>query len=132
MNDSTQWYRQLKKPSWTPGENVFGHVWTPLYIIIFIVNIYVLKLLLNKEINFVVALPFWLNIFFNLIYTPIQFGLRNNYLASIDIILVLFTIIWSMIAMWPHSKLVSLAFSPYLIWVCIATALQFSITFLNR
>jgi len=132
MSNSTEWYRQLNKPSWAPGEHVFGYVWTPLYIIILIVNVYVLKLLLSKQIGLAVALPFWLNLVFNLIYTPIQFVLRNNYLASVDIILVLSTIIWSMLAIWPHSKLASLAFSPYLIWVCIATALQFSITLLNR
>lgn len=132
MSSTTEWYQQLKKPSWAPGENVFGYVWTPLYIIIFIVNAYVLKLLINKQTGIAVALPFWLNLFFNLIFTPIQFGLRNNFLATVDIVLVLVTIIWAMIAMWPHSKLVSLAFTPYLIWVCIATVLQLNITILNR
>lgn len=132
MDNSSGWYSQLKKPSWAPAESVFGYVWPPLYIIIIVVNIFILKMLSSKQIGLAVALPFWLNILFNLIYTPIQFGLRNNYLASIDIALVLATIVWAMIAIWPQSKLLSLAFTPYLIWVSIATVLQLNITFLNR
>lgn len=48
------------------------------------------------------------------------------------IIVVLVTIVWSMIAIWPHARWASLALSPYLVWVMIATALQSSITWLNR
>lgn len=132
MGSSAEWYRQLNKPSWAPDERVFGYVWTPLYIIILAVNIYVLVLLLRKQIDVATALPFWLNLFFNLIYTPIQFGLRNNYLACLDIVLVLSTIIWAMVAIWPHNKFASLAYIPYLAWVLIATVLQVSITILNR
>ncbi|MEX0595406.1 MAG: TspO/MBR family protein, partial [Candidatus Paceibacterota bacterium] len=76
-------------------------------------------------------LPFILNVFFNIIFSPIQFGLRNNLLAAIDITLILATIIWAMFAIWPYMKWVALMQIPYLIWVCIATTLQFSITYLN-
>jgi len=50
----------------------------------------------------------------------------------LDIIIVLVTIVWSMIAIWPHARWASLALTPYLVWVMIATALQSSITWLNR
>ena len=126
-----EWYQNLKKPSWAPQESVFGTVWSVLYPIIIAVNIYVIYLYSQGKIGLLVALPFWLNLFFNLIFTPIQFGLRNNFLAFIDIALVLITIIWAMIAIWSHSKFVTIAFAPYLIWVSIATALQLSITLKN-
>ena len=125
------WYQQLNKPSWAPDEKVFGQVWSVLYPIIFAVNVYVLVLLYQNKISWLVALPFWLNLFFNFLFTPIQFGLKNNLLASIDIILVLATIVWAMIAIWPHAKIAALAFVPYFIWVTIATVLQLSILFKN-
>lgn len=100
--------------------------------IIFVVNGYVLTLLGQGKIGWMVALPFWLNLFFNAIFTPIQFGLRNNLLAVIDIVLVLGTIVWAMVAIWPHAKWVAVAFVPYLAWVSIATVLQISIFWLNR
>lgn len=131
MENSRQWYEALNKPEWAPDSAVFGQVWSVLYPIIFLVNTYIVYLLVKNRVSLAVALPFWLNLFFNLIFSPIQFILRNNMLALFDIILVLTTIIWAMIAIWPTSKPVALLFIPYLIWVSIATSLQFSITVKN-
>ncbi len=86
----------------------------------------------RKEIPAIVILPFALNLFFNFIFTPLQFGLKNNLLASIDIILVLISLIWALVAIWPYARWVSLVNIPYLLWVCFATVLQLSITYLNR
>lgn len=77
-------------------------------------------------------LPFALNLIFNFIFTPIQFGLKNNLLAAIDILLVLSTLIWAMVAIFSYLPWVAYANSPYLLWVLFATALQLTITFLNR
>ena len=129
--NTTSWYRSLNKPSWAPQEQVFGTVWSILYPIIFAVNIYVLVLYINKKVGLSVALPFWLNLFFNFIFTPLQFGLRNNVLAMVDIYLILATIVWAMVVIWPVSKITAVAFVPYLVWVCIATALQTYIAFRN-
>lgn len=126
------WYGKLKKPSWAPPEELFGQVWGVLYLIIFAVNIYVFTLLSSGKIDWKIALPFWINLAANFLFTPLQFSLRNNYLALIDIVIILVTIVWAMIAIWPTSKFASFAFIPYLIWVCIATTLQASITWLNR
>jgi tryptophan-rich sensory protein len=52
-------------------------------------------------------------------------------LAMIDILLVWFTILWSIISIWPTSKLVVILQLPYLLWVTIATYLQSFITLNN-
>lgn len=126
------WYQSIKKPSWAPPETLYGQVWSILYPIIFIVNAWVLILVLNEKISWKVALPFWFNLAFNFLFTPLQFGLRSNILASIDIVLIVVTLVWSMIAIWPHQKIITVLFVPYLVWVLIATTLQLSITWLNR
>lgn len=129
--DTTSWYRLLIKPSWAPQEWVFGTVWSILYPIIIAVNVYVVILLTKGKINVAVAIPFWLNLFFNVIFTPLQFGLRHNVLAMVDIYLILATIVWAIVVIFPISKIAALAFVPYLIWVAIATALQTYIAFRN-
>ena len=83
------------------------------------------------RIPFGVALPFILNLIFNFAFTPIQFGLKNNLLAGVDIILVLGTLIWGMVAIYPHKKWVTYIQIPYLLWVSFATVLQFTVTYLN-
>jgi translocator protein len=126
------YYQSLKKPSWTPPDATFGIVWGTLYPIIFIVNFYAASKILAKDWPTSVGIPFWLNLVFNFAFTSIQFGLKNNLLASIDIALILITIIWSIYAVWPYSKISAIAFIPYLIWVTIATVLQIQIYLLNR
>jgi len=85
----------------------------------------------QNKINFIVLLPFILNIIFNLAFTPLQFGLKNNLWASIDILLVLGTLVWAMIAIFPHARWITYIQVPYLAWVTFATVLQLTITYLN-
>lgn len=126
------WYSQLIKPTWAPPAWLFGPVWTFLYILIAISFGKVLMMAWKKQIPVSVALPFILNIIFNLLFSPIQFGLQNNLLAGIDIILVLSTLIWSIVAIYPYRRWVAYLQIPYLIWVSFATVLQISITYLNK
>ena len=124
-------YSKYKRPSWAPPAWVFGPVWTFLYILIIISFGKVFIMSAGKEIAFAVALPFILNLIFNFAFTPIQFGLKNNLLAAIDVLLILFTLIWSMITIFPFVHWVTYLEIPYLIWVCIATTLQLTITKMN-
>jgi tryptophan-rich sensory protein len=86
----------------------------------------------KKEIAFITVLPFILNLIFNLAFTPLQFGLKNNLFAAIDILLVLGTLVWLMIAIYPHAKWITYIQIPYLLWVSFASILQLTITYLNR
>ncbi|MDD3998915.1 MAG: tryptophan-rich sensory protein [Candidatus Shapirobacteria bacterium] len=131
MSEMGNWYQSLIKPSWSPPAWLFGPVWTVLYILIIISFGKVIQSFFKKEIPFLILLPFILNIIFNLIFTPLQFGLRSNLLAAIDITLVLITLIWAMVAIYPTFRWVTFMQIPYLMWVSLATVLQLSILFLN-
>ncbi len=129
--DTQNWYSQLIKPTWAPPSWLFGPAWTFLYLLIFISYSKVFVMFFQKRIPFVVLLPFILNLFFNFIFSPIQFQLQNNLLAAIDILLVLGTIIWGMSAIYPYAKWITYIQIPYLTWVSFATVLQITITYLN-
>lgn len=129
--ETYQWYQELVRPSWAPPSWLFGPVWTVLYIGIAVSFGTAFYLVLKKRIPQQIALPFVLNIFFNLIFTPIQFGLQNNVLATVDILCVLATLVWAMVAIYPHRTWITYAQIPYLLWVSFATILQLTITFLN-
>ena len=129
------WYSQLIKPTWAPPSWLFGPVWTALYAIIVVSFGTVFYKALTKQIPWIVALPFALNLFFNFIFTPIQFGLKNNLLASLDILLVIGTLIWALCSLWhtvPELRWVVYVNIPYLLWGIFATGLQLTITYLNR
>jgi tryptophan-rich sensory protein len=129
--ETYNWYSQLIKPTWAPPSWLFGPVWTVLYAIIAFSFGTVFYKAFTKQIPWIVALPFALNLLFNFAFTPIQFGLQNNLLAALDILLVLGTLIWAMIAIYPHAKWITYIQIPYLLWVSFATILQLTITFLN-
>ncbi len=125
-------YQQLKKPSWAPPAWIFGPVWTILYVVIAISFGYTAYLFALGVIPFVILLPFILNLIFNFLFTPIQFGLRNNLLAALDTLLVLGTLVWALSAIYVWMPWVSYVNIPYLAWVSFATVLQLTITFMNR
>ena len=132
MKESYTWYQTLIKPSWAPPSWLFGPVWSVLYVLIAISYFTVFSKFFSKQISIFVVLPFILNLIFNFAFTPLQFGLKSNVLAMVDIFLVLGTLIWAMVAIWPHIKWVALINIPYLLWVCFATVLQVTITILNK
>jgi tryptophan-rich sensory protein len=129
--DTQAWYQNLLKPSWAPPAWLFGPVWTVLYAIIAATFGYAGFLFFKGRISFLVLLPFILNLIFNFAFSPIQFRLQNNLLAAADILLVLATLIWAMVAIYPHARWIAFANVPYLLWVTFATILQLTITYIN-
>lgn len=132
MTNAYSWYSKLIKPFWAPPSWLFGPVWTFLYLLIAISFGKVFSMAWQKQIPLIIILPFILNLIFNFSFTSIQFGLKNNILSAIDILLVLGTLIWAMIAIYPHAKWITYVQIPYLLWVSFATVLQLTITYLNR
>ena len=129
--DWKTWYDGLAKPDWTPAPATIGLIWQILYPIIFLTFGFVFWQTLRRKLPWRVALPFAINFIANIVFTPIQFGLRNLPLASVDILIVWSSIIWMCIAVWPHHRWVAAAQLPYFVWVSIATVLQLSITASN-
>ncbi len=125
------WYNSLSKPAWTPAPATIGAIWQVLYPIILVSFAVVFVQALRGRVPWWVAVPFGINLIANLVFTPIQFGLRNIPLASVDILVVWGTIVWMMVVIWPRIPWVAVAQLPYFAWVSIATVLQLSITVMN-
>ena len=79
------WYQSLAKPSWTPAPRTIGLIWQILYPVIIVTFGYVFVQVGRGRLPLLVALPFAINLVANLIFTPIQFGMRNLPLAAVDI-----------------------------------------------
>lgn len=127
----SNWYTNLIKPNWAPPAWIFGPVWSILYAIIFISFGYVAYRYIKGTLPLLVLLPFILNLIFNIAFSPIQFTLQNNLLALIDIVFVLGTLIWALLAIFSYAPWVAYINIPYLLWVSFATILQANITYLN-
>jgi tryptophan-rich sensory protein len=126
------WYDSLAKPVWTPSPSFIGTMWTVLYPIIIVTFAYMIFRIARGQAPMSLLIPIAINAVSNVAFTPIQFGLRNLPLASVDILIVLVTILWCMVAFWPYSRVAALALTPYLAWVGTASVLQLSIAWMNR
>jgi hypothetical protein len=58
-------------------------------------------------------LPFAINLVANLLFMPFFSGLRSVQLGAADIVIVWATIIWCVLAIWPHYRWVAFAQGPY-------------------
>ena len=96
MGGAMNWYETIVKPSWAPPAATFGTVWGILYPIIIVAYGYVAYRAFAGTAPRALLLPIAVNLIANFAFTPIQFGLQDFTWASVDIAVVLITIIWSM------------------------------------
>jgi tryptophan-rich sensory protein len=125
-------YKNFKLPPLSPPSYLFGIVWPFLYLLIFISYGFVLYQIIKGNLGWRIFIPFGINLLTNALFTYFQFGLKNNYLALADILIVLITIIWTIILIWPQFRWVAYLQIPYLLWVTFATYLQIGVTILNK
>ncbi|AKI03140.1 TspO and MBR related protein [Hoeflea sp. IMCC20628] len=121
------WYRQLRRPSWTPPNWAFPVVWTILYIAIGVSGWLVWQ---AGGIGIVMAL--WiLQLIFNGAWSWLFFGRHRMDLAFIDICLLLIVILAYIAMASLISPLAALLFVPYAAWVITAAALNRAVWRLN-
>lgn len=123
------WYKNLKKPSFNPPNNIFGPVWTTLYAFMGISFYFVIT---SPQRSTVAIIIFLLQLVLNFCWSFIFFTLKNLKFAFIEILLLLCMIVATIIIFWPISHTSSLLLVPYLLWVSFATLLTYSIMKLNR
>ncbi len=129
---ASSWYASLNKPFFAPPSWLFGPVWTVLYILIGIALFRAISLWRQNKLKTNFILIFIFNLLTNFLFSPLQFGLQNNLLALIDIILVLISLTLLLIKAYRLKlKTILSLLSPYFLWVAFATILQFSITLMN-
>ena len=123
MFNPGDWYDALAKPKWTPPNWVFPVTWTLLYLFMAASAARVAVLPDSGQ-----AMAFWaVQIAFNTLWTPVFFGLRRLRAAMIVMVGLWLSVAATLIAFAMHDSLAGLLFLPYLIWVTIAGALNFSV-----
>jgi translocator protein len=118
-----QWYETLKKPSFTPPKWLFPVAWTIIYLLLAWAG-YRLSLMPGSQ----VVLALWAaQIALNTLWTPVFFGAHHLFAAMI-IITLLWLVVATMVVLALRLDIVTgLMLFPYLIWLCVAGALNFSI-----
>lgn len=125
------WYASLVKSPLNPPAWVFGPAWTILFALMgtsaFLIYEKGLK---NKKVREALNV-FIIQFAFNIAWSFIFFGARQPLLALIDIIILWFLILVTIIKFYKISKTAGIILLPYLFWVAFATILNYSVVILN-
>lgn len=127
---NSAWYYSLNQPVLTPPAWVFAPVWTILYISMLIaLFLYTRKCVWqNKNWGYVL---FFAQLFMNLIWSPIFFGLKNIGLALAVIITLDTLVLFTITEFFRISKSAGRTLIPYFVWILFATYLNWGIYILN-
>lgn len=124
------WYRAIRKPAWTPRDWVFPTVWTPLYVMIAASG-----WLVWREAGVAGALlplvVYVLQLSLNAGWSAIFFGLRKPGLAFAEVVLLWVAVALNIALFWPISATAALLLVPYLVWVTIASVLNYQVWRMN-
>ncbi len=121
--EPADWYKRLDKPWWTPPGFLFPLVWTSLYLLMALAAMRVALLPESGQ-----ALAFWAaQIAFNTLWTPIFFGLHRMRAAMIVMMGLWLTVAATALAFYNMDMVAGLMMAPYVVWVTIAGALNFSV-----
>ncbi|WP_407316897.1 tryptophan-rich sensory protein TspO [Pseudomonas sp. nanlin1] len=123
-----QWYETLTKPSFTPPNWLFPVAWSIIYLLLAWAG-YRLSLIPGSQ-N---VLALWAaQIALNTLWTPVFFG-AQRIVAGLLILTLLWLVVAAMVLMAIQLDLITgLILFPYLVWLCVAWALNFSILRSNR
>jgi benzodiazapine receptor len=116
------WYQTLVKSNLNPPGYVFGIVWSILYLLMGITawrTFYTIKNL------------FYIQLFFNAIWSWLFFSFHLPVISLIDIWLLIFINIKILFMLLKQDKLAAFLYTPYIVWLLFASYLNLFIVLNN-
>lgn len=126
------WYKNLRKPSWTPSGSTIGEIWTFLYLITAFAVLWFWNVPFFGTLHYVVGATLLVNAYLNATWSKIFFAEHNFSKAYRWMIVLNLTSILAAIMMAFESPIASFFMVPYIVWVGIATKLTKDIWNLNK
>ena len=125
LGNFSTYYNSLNTQVYVPTL-LFPIVWSILYLIIGYIN-YCLEE--NGDIKG--SNIFYIQLLFNVLWTPLFFGLHLPLVSAIDIVVLLGVNLYMLFYLFKRHKKLAYLWIPYVIWLSFATFLNISIAILN-
>ncbi|MFH1256105.1 MAG: TspO/MBR family protein [Candidatus Diapherotrites archaeon] len=125
------WYAALNKPFFSPPNFVFGPVWTALYFLMGVALYLVWVKATDAKLKQPAYTVFALQLFLNVLWSVVFFGLHSLSGGFAVIILLWLSIAATIYFFSKISKKAAWLLSPYLAWVTVASALNYAVMALN-
>lgn len=124
--DASAFYSQLVRPGWAPPASAFGPVWSVLYLLMGIAAWLVWRERGADHLRTALTL-FIVQLSANALWSWLFFVWRHGALAFAEVLLLLVLIAATIASFWRISRLAAALMLPYFAWVCLASALTWSV-----
>lgn len=128
--DAREFYAALVQPAWAPPGSVFGPVWTALYTLMGLA-----AWLVWSKAGLRAARPafvlFLVQLAVNALWSWLFFAWHLGGIAFAEVLVLLVLIVATCVAFWRIRPLAAYLLVPYLLWVCFASLLNYSVWQLN-
>jgi translocator protein len=126
------WYRGLKKPSWQPPDWAFGPVWTVILVLAAISAAIAWEAAETTGGRPAVLAVLVVNSILNIAWSGIFFKMKRPDWALIEVALLWLSIVALIVVLGAQSTTAGLLMVPYLVWVSIASFLNYRIVQMNK
>ena len=123
------WYAALDRPPLLPPNEVFGPVWSVLYVMMGVSLFLVWRSRAAKSKKIYVA--YGVQLILNTVWSLVFFGLHQPWAGVVVIVALMAAIVWTMREFTKVSKAAVWLLVPYLLWVLFATYLTIGVAVLN-
>ncbi len=125
-----KWYEDLRKPSWTPPNWLFGPAWSLLYAMSAFAG-YLVFVSAQPGALMTPMVFYGLQLVLNGMWSAIFFGMRRPDIAFGEVLLLWLSILATIVAFSAVRADAAWLLVPYLAWVTFAAALNFAVWRLN-
>jgi len=116
-------YAQLVRPEWAPPGDIFGPVWTVLYVLMAVAAWLVWRIGGFGHARSALTL-FLVQLVVNALWSWLFFAWQMGAAALADIALMSVLVVATIAAFWRHSRLAAALLLPYLAWISFAAMLN--------
>lgn len=128
--EAPSFYGQLQQPGWAPPPAVFGPVWTLLYTLMAI-SAWLVWRQGGFKANTLALGVFLAQLALNALWSWTFFAWQQGALSLANIVVLLALIVATIVLFWRVHRWAAALLVPYLLWVGLATALNFTLWRLN-
>ncbi len=131
ITDLGPWYQSLEKPEWTPPNVVFPIAWTAIFALAAVAAVATWRAAPTSRVADTVIGLFALHGFLNVLWSLIFFRMQRPDWAFAELMLLWLSVAALILFCARYSRIAAIALVPYLAWVTIAGALNWSVVELN-
>jgi tryptophan-rich sensory protein len=131
LTDLGPWYQGLREPAWKPPDAAFGPIWTAIFALAAASGVLAWRAEWTRAGRQRIVGLFAINGLLNVLWSLMFFDLRRPDLALVEVGALWLSILALIIMLSRRSALASVLLVPYLVWVSIASVLNYEVVALN-